>query len=369
MRLVHYYPRALVGDGGPTRAMWQWAVAAHTAGCRVAILCDAGLQASESPLRNPLIPTIPLDHVVFGGIRIPRRLSRALGPDDILLLHSTYIPGNVVAACVARRVGIPYIVMPHGGYDGTSRARRRVRKALWQPIERTYLERALGVHLFFDTEAPDAARVAPKARWIVAPTGCDFQKTAWDGGTGRYLAWFGRYDIRHKGLDLLVSALKRLDHRVPLRLHGRSSEDSREDVHQLVAAAGVADLVTVGGPVTGSEKVRFLCAAAAYVHPSRWESHSQALVEALAHGVPSVVSASCSIAPELRAADAAILVEPTPEAIAHGVSAILDNPRYYSQRAQLFVGRTLAWPGIVQSYLDQIDVLRRAGAGPSPHKG
>lgn len=359
MRLVHYYPRALVGDGGPTRAMWTWASATCSAGCDVAVVYDADLEA-QSPLRNPDVPVIPLKHTGAGLVRAPRQLASVLTAGDVLVLHSTYIPGNIAAAWSARRHGVPYIVMPHGGYNVRARGRRHRRKRLWLPIERAYLERALAVHVFFETETRDAAEVAPSARWLVAPTGFDMPAEHWDGGTGGYLAWLGRYDIRTKGLDLLVHAMGQLpmQDRLPLRLHGRRSEDSPEDVEKIAQASGLADVVTVGGQIGEDEKRDFFRRAVAYVHPSRWESHSLGLVEALAYGIPSVVSVFCVIAPELEAADAAVIVEPTPDGIAQGISAILRRPHQYSDRAIHFVQTSLAWNVIIERYLGQIERLR-----------
>ena len=365
MRLVHYYPRALIGDGGPTRAMWDWASAAYNAGCDVSVIYDADLQ-TQSPLRNPAIPIIPLKHTGTGAVKMPRRLAANLAADDVLVLHSVYIPSNVVAAWAARRCGVPYIVMAHGGYDRRARSRRRYRKQAWLPVERAYLEGSLAVHLFFNSEVPDAAEVAPNARWLVAPTGFDLPADRWDGGTGGYLAWIGRYDIRHKGLDLLVDAMSRLaiPDRRPLRLHGKRSENSAEDIQGIAQASGVTDAVTAGGQLAGSDKVDFLRRAVAYIHPSRWEAYSLALVEALAYGVPSVVSVSCSIAHDLQAAEAAIIVEPTPDSIAGGISAILRSPQQYSDRAVQFVRTRLTWTAIIENYLLQIENLRRGRLGP-----
>jgi glycosyltransferase involved in cell wall biosynthesis len=360
MRLVHYYPRALVGDGGPTLAMWEWASATESAGCDVAIIYDPDLKG-KSVARNQAIRLLPLDHVRAGRFYVPRRLGQVLRRDDVLVLHSAYIPGNSAAAWVARQQGVPYIVMAHGGYAKRARQRRHRRKQVWLPVERAYLERALAVHLFFESETRDAAQVAPGARWIVAPTGFDLPADRWDGGTGGYLAWIGRYDIRTKGLDLLVQALTRLpgEDRRPVRLHGKRSEDGPEDIESLAQQSGVGDAVSVGGLVSGSDKAAFFRRAAAYVHPSRWESHSIAIVEALAYGIPSVISVYCSIAPKLRAADAAVIIEPTPDAIAAGISAILRNPQHYSDRARQFVRTNLAWPAIIDDYFNQIERLRR----------
>jgi glycosyltransferase involved in cell wall biosynthesis len=339
--------------------MWTWASATHAAGCDVAVVYDADLEA-QSPLRNPEIPIVPLKHTGAGLIRVPRQLGAVLTTRDVLVLHSTYIPGNVGAAWSARRHGVPYIVMPHGGYNARARKRRHRRKRLWLPVERAYLERALAVHVFFDNETRDAAEVAPNARWLIAPTGFDMPADRWDGGTGGYLAWLGRYDIGTKGLDLLVHAMGRLPtpDRRPLRLHGRRSEDSPEDVAKIAQASGLADVVMVGGQIDEGEKADFFRRALAYVHPSRWESHSLGLVEALAYGIPSVVSVFCVIAPELRAADAAVIVEPTPDGIARGISAILRSPQQYSERATHFVKTSLAWNAIIDHYLQQIERLQ-----------
>jgi glycosyltransferase involved in cell wall biosynthesis len=339
--------------------MWTWANATYSAGCDVAVLYDADFEA-QSPFRNGAIPMVPVKHTGAGGFRVPSQLAAALTTRDVLVLHSVYIPGNVGAAWSARRHGVPYIVMPHGGYNARARNRRHRRKRLWLPVERAYLERALAVHVFFENEIHDAAEVAPNARWLVAPTGFDMPADRWDGGTGGYLAWLGRYDIRTKGLDLLVHAMSKLPtpDRRPLRLHGRRSEDSPEDVARIAQASGLADVVTVGGEIGENEKADFLRRAVAYVHPSRWESHSLGLVEALAYGIPSVVSMFCVIAPELRAADAAVIIEPTPDGIARGMSTILRSAREYSDRAVHFVQTNLAWNAIIDNYLRQIERLR-----------
>jgi glycosyltransferase involved in cell wall biosynthesis len=360
MRLVHYYPRALVGDGGPTRAMWQWVSAAHGAGCEVAVLYDAAL-VGPSSFRNPAIQTIGLAHSGVGLFRAPRSLAEVLIPDDVLVLHSTYVPANLSAAWTAHRRGVPYIVMPHGGYNSQSRQRRWRRKQAWLPLERAYLDRALAVHVFFETETHDAAQVASNARWLIAPTGFHMPTARWDGGTGGYVAWIGRYDIRTKGIDLLVHAIGRLPvtDRRPLRLYGRVSEDSPEDISRLARLSGLADFVTVGGELPECDKGDFLRRSIAYVHPSRWESHSIAIIEALAYGIPSVISKFCSIAPNLHAAQAAVIVDATPDDIARGISTVLRAPQHYSESALEFVRTSLNWNLIARDYVRQIENLLR----------
>jgi len=100
--------------------MWEWASATYGAARGVAVLYDGDLH-TQSVLRNPAIPLIPLKHTGRGRIRMPRRLAAQLTTDDVLVLHSAYLPANICAAWTARRHGIPYIVMPHGGYNRQAR--------------------------------------------------------------------------------------------------------------------------------------------------------------------------------------------------------------------------------------------------------
>jgi glycosyltransferase involved in cell wall biosynthesis len=140
-------------------------------------------------------------------------------------------------------------------------------------------------------------------------------------------------------------------------MHGRSSYDSGVEVQRIAHASNVAAAVTIGGELAGSEKADFLRRAVAYVHPSRWESHSLAIVEALAYGIPSVVSEFCAIAPQLQATNAAVIVDPTPACIAQGISTVLRDPQQYSARAVRFVETNLAWDVIIKNYFEQLESL------------
>ena len=248
MRLVHYYPRALVGDGGPTRAMWEWANAAHAAGCEVLVLYDAGLEA-ESAFRNPAIRTIPLAHTGVGRFQAARGLSGALRPDDVLILHSAYLPGNVAVALAAMRCASSTTsscrtaaTTSRPGTGGITGNRRgcpssvRISSGRWRSM------------------CSSRARCATSGRWRQRPAGSSRPLASrvpaerWDGGTGGYLAWIGRYDIQTKGLDLLVEAMSHLPtaDRRPLRLHGKRSEGSPEDLKSIARELGLADQVNVG---------------------------------------------------------------------------------------------------------------------------
>jgi glycosyltransferase involved in cell wall biosynthesis len=241
------------------------------------------------------------------------------------VLHSGYVLFNLVVACGAVRRGVPYVVMPHGAYDPHIRARRRVVRSLWEVAERWVLTRAAAVNVFFSAETEHVRRLAPQAVTITAPTAFETPERGWrSSGARGYVAWLGRYDVRHKGLDRLLDAMVRTprDARPALQLRGRDHKDSRAAVERMVRERGLVGDVEVGGPVEGAAKDRFLLEAAAYVHPARWESYGIALVENLALGVPCLTTMDINLGPELERAGAALVVEGSVDGLSRGLEAI-----------------------------------------------
>jgi len=257
-RIVHYYPRAASGDGGVTNAMWAWAEAQAEFGLNVAVL------HMEEPTRRPIpdsISSIGMPHIVGPSKRTlrPKRLEDHLTSDDVLILHSGWLLHNLVAGRAAMKASVPYVVVPHGALFPKIRFRRRHLKGLWEPWERALFRRAAAVHVFFDQEVNEARSFSPSTPVIIGPTGAQPSQRTWTGGGG-YIAWLGRFDIEHKGLDLLMETARRFDPEDGPRfiLHGKPSRNSSDEVKELAESMGVGDLVAVNGPITGPEKDDFL---------------------------------------------------------------------------------------------------------------
>ncbi|CAN5779146.1 hypothetical protein BH23CHL7_BH23CHL7_06630 [soil metagenome] len=273
----------------------------------------------------------------------------------MLVLHEGWVTGNLVAAREARDAGVPYIVMPHGVYDPDWRRYLKPPRVVREAFERSMLEKARAVHVFFRSEAFDIQRIAPAARFVVVPTGFSRAVPQWTGGGG-YLSWVGRYDPHHKGLDLLVDAVSLLsvNERPRVVLHGYDYMGGMEQLRAYVARAGVRDWIEVEGAVTGESKMDFLRKSDGYLHPSRWECHSMALLENLAIGVPSVVSGSIHIAGLLDRRRAALIAQPDPESVAAGMLALPGRRDELAESARRLVEAEFAWPNLVPRFLDEL---------------
>jgi glycosyltransferase involved in cell wall biosynthesis len=304
-------------------------------------------------------PGLTIEHVAHRGrhrlVKHPLELERHLGRRDLLVLHEGWVYSNMAAAAAARRAGVPYVVMPHGVYDPAWTPYLKPPRWLRDQLERRVLEGAAAAHLFFESEAPAIARLAPGASMLLAPTGYDVPSERWSG-EGGYLAWLGRVDPFNKGLDVLVGAIALLPSgsRPLLRVHGYDYKGGIGRLEQLVAQRSLEPWVQIGPALAARAKLTFLQQSSGYVLPSRWECHSIALLENLALGVPCVVSSVIHIAPELRSANAAILAPPDEEPLARALLEIASEPHELGERGRAFVAHRLSWHVVMARYAAEL---------------
>ena len=362
-RIVHYYPGAM-GNSGVTFALWSWARVQAASGSEVCVLHAPPAHAPRE------ISFVSKDHCrALSEQSVPHRgrhrmtlrpvaLDRYLGRNDLLVLHEGWVLGNIVAAAAARRARVPYVVMPHGVYESAWRKYLKLPRCLRDRFERRLLEGAAAVHLFFDSEIADVAALAPGARFMTVPTGFDLPDERWTGGGG-YLAWIGRIDPVHKGLDALVGAIARLapDQRPMLRIRGYDYKGGIARLQSLIEERGVTEWVHLDGVIAGAEKMRFLQRADGYIHPSRWECHSIALLENLALGVPCLVSSAIHIARTLKRSSAAVLAQPSEAGLAAALPRLAAGWPEVASRGRALIGDQFNWKILMPQFYSAIGHL------------
>jgi UDP-glucose:(heptosyl)LPS alpha-1,3-glucosyltransferase len=162
-------------------------------------------------------------------------------------------------------------------------------------------------------------------------------------------------DFEKRGLPDFLRAFARVAREEPRAralVVGKEARPGR--YRRLAAELGVEDRVSFRPPL--GEVERFYHALDAYVHAARWEEFGMTVLEAMACGVPAVVSAGTGAA-ELAAGPARELVlpEPSPEALA---AAMLRLAREPALRAALAAeGPGLAAPHTLDAHGRRVAAL------------
>jgi glycosyltransferase involved in cell wall biosynthesis len=358
MRIIHYQPQFLGRDSGTANAGRGWAAAMARAGSDVLVLVDqttAGRPAPEG------VELVALEHSLRKALRFPRGVSRAFGSADVVVLHGGWFLGNIVVGRACLRKGVPFVITSHGAYAPEVFETRVATKRVWAAtLERPHLRRALAVHVFFPEQATQVRRLGVNPPTIVAPNGITVPETArWDGGSGGYLLWLGRFHPVQKGLDLIVRAVAGMpaSQRPEVRLHGPDWRGQKARVRDLVRELDVEQWIRIGEPIYGDEKWELIGRAAGCVFPSRSDACPVAVSEAAALGVPTLV-AGYPLGEFLATRNAAVRVEHEPSSVADGIALLISaQAPELGARARSVARQSLSWEAVTRSWTVQVSSI------------
>jgi glycosyltransferase involved in cell wall biosynthesis len=322
LRLLHVVPSYLPGHryGGPIASVHGLARALVGRGHRVEVWTTDQDDGERLPVGEGEIRCLDGVQVRYFKVQGPARLRyapglrRALEREiqgfDWLHAHGLFQFPSHWALSAARRVGLPAALSPRGMLQQEVLSERgRWRKAAWlRWLERGNLAGLSGLHLTSEVERvtlPFLGHVWPTP-WMI-PNGIETTQEEAPGldeldsgllarlQSGEPLLLFlGRLSWK-KGLDRLAEFLPHWP-RGHLLVAG-PDDGYRAQFEQQLRRAGLADRVTLLGPVRGRAKAALLAHADLLVLPSRSENFANVVVEALARGLPALVT------PEVGAAE------------------------------------------------------------------
>jgi poly(glycerol-phosphate) alpha-glucosyltransferase len=216
---------------------------------------------------------------------------------DVLHVHSVFVPMN---AAITRAWPGPVIVSPHGGFDPVSLRRSFFRKQVYSALyEKRMVRRAATTVALTEVEAKQVRAYAGDVATAVVPNGVapcragiagmSFRHSVGVPPDARLAVFVGRLDVRHKGLDRLVAAAADAP-AWRFLLAGPDHRGGHRRLQRMAADLGIAERIYLVGQLEPASVASAYAAADLFVLPSRWEGLPMSLLEALAQGVPSLVS-------------------------------------------------------------------------------
>lgn len=285
-------------------------------------------------LNEPTRPTDLSSNALGPGLtsyRYSRKLLpwlRAHGAEyDRVIVHGLWQYLSFAAWRRFRKSAIPYYVFPHGMLDPWFKRAyplKHLKKWLYWPwAEYRVLRDAAGV-IFTSEEERLQARESfwlYRCRERVSPLGLEApppnSAAARAAFLNRYpelqnaqiLLFLGRLHPK-KGCDLLIETLPRdAESKFSLVLAGPDSIGWRRQLELRVAQLGLASKIVFTGMLEGELKQGAFAAADAFILPSHQENFGISVVEALAAGVPVLISGRVNIWREIDAENAGYVEE------------------------------------------------------------
>ena len=372
LHLTPYYAPAYA-FGGVTRAVEGMARALIERGHTVTMLTTDALSQTERY-------TGALD-VVQEGVRVTRLRNRSLrlrgqfnlstpfgmnatAADllkdvDILHTHEFRTAENLLVTPIAAKLNIPMVLSPHGTL--TLSTGRGALKSAWDRLLSPSVARRIGMVVGLTLQEAEEARTAWKSfgldpartRFEVVPNGVNADEFAHLEGRSAFRERYGLGDSvvclfmgrlhPRKGVEALVRAFNQAN--IP---NSRLLIVGPDEGMLALLQAIKGDQTVITGYLDGQKRLAALAAADLFCLPATGEGLSMAALEALAAGLPTILSPGCNL-PEVAQVGAGLIVEPQVEPLAAALRDLLpdaDRRAAMASAGQRLVRERFTWASV-----------------------
>jgi len=236
---------------------------------------------------------------ILAALRLSPELKKALtaaAPSaDVIHNHGLWLMPNVYAGLAARQADRPFVVSPRGMLAPEAlRLSRRKKRLFWALVQNQALAKAAAWHATSAVEAADIRNFGIRAPIAVIANGIDVNREAAQhvGGAQQRTVLFLSRLHPHKRLQNLIEAWSSVSAQRPewrLTIVGPDEGGHRAELEGLARKRG-AERISFLGAVYGERKNQVLASADLFVLPTKSENFGLAVAEALAAGVPAIVT-------------------------------------------------------------------------------
>jgi glycosyltransferase involved in cell wall biosynthesis len=371
MKILHvapaYYPATYWG--GPTfstYALCNSLAALPEVELRV-LTCDSagpsvGLRVHVTgfPIRFPDGYDVYFTRRVVGRDIAPGLIARLwgmIGWADVVLLTATYSFPTIPTLLTCRLRDRPLVWSPRGALQAShewSLARHQSLKRAFEQICRIVKPRQCVLHVTAEAEKQASLARLPGFRAAIIPNAVEMPAglppRIWTPNGVLRLLFLSRLDPK-KGLENLLAAMASLDPKTTLDVYGTGDPSYVRSLKKLTADLGLSTRVRYHGHVDGHQRLEAFINADLFVLPTHSENFGMVVAEALAHGVPTVVSRGAPW-PELESRDCGLWVCNEPESLALAIESLREvDLAAMGRRGRAWMQEEYGWAGVAQKFM------------------
>jgi glycosyltransferase involved in cell wall biosynthesis len=302
-----------------------------------------------------------------------RALLREAGAAEVIHNHSLWMMPNLYPAWAARGRACRLITSPRGTLSPWARRRSVwLKRLMWLLGQGQAIRASHGFHATAENEYRDIRAAGLRGPVAIVPNGIDIgpepDHAPTDNGRRRLL-FVGRLHPV-KGIDRLLQAWHRIEARFPtweLQLVGDGEPAHVKQLKQMADNLGVRR-VSFPGPAFGVDKRRQYQQAELFVLPTHSENFGLVVAEALAHGVPAIVTKGAPWS-GLETRDCGWWIEQGVDALADCLQSALELPpeqlRDKGRRGRLWMEQEFSWDHVGRMMLETYRWFIGGGTPPA----
>ena len=352
MKVLHVIPSVSAKRGGPGAAIVPMIKALIDRGVEAEIattnengdgVLDVSLEGQTQYLGAPIrffersIPPIGPFKDFLPSLSFRRWLHANISQYSVIHVHSIFSFLPTTAMRLARRSNIPLVVRPLGMLDEWSLRQKALKKKTYLSlIEQKNLAGANAIQAMSPQEKLEIGHLFFPGKIAVIPHGitpsplisnarkalCEKLSLPADE---KIILYMSRFHPK-KGLDLLISSLGNLkDTSFTLILAGTGAPEYEVEIRNMLERAGIMSRTLLPGFTSGADKDLFLQGADLFALTSYDENFGISVLEALAVGLPTVITKEVALSEFVARKDLGIIPTATADSVTDALRIAFDR--------------------------------------------
>lgn len=377
--ISHYMPA--INFGGPLRVAHGLSKSLLEQGHEVTVCC-LNMASIDSDLDVSVNSITKLDGVRVCYSRTPclrywgfspgllKRVYLEAKYADIVLIHFHYQFSSIVGAWCARLLKKPYIVFTHGSLNHHGvKARHGIFKKLYLSCFESKNFKS-SKFMAYQSEMERQQSIDFGAKSLIVPIGIDLDLISYNFDINHFrlkykdtenkfkFVYLGRLAIG-KGLDLLLHAMHQLLNKgydPYLLIIGGGERGYEKFLYQKVKKLNLCNNVMFTGILDGVEKYDVLLGANVFVLPSRSEGTSIATLEAMALGLPVIVTDRVCLSEDIIREKCGLVVPYDCKALQLGMENMINckDLKEMGEIARQYSRKNYSWRDISEEFIKKI---------------
>lgn len=280
-----------------------------------------------------------------------RVLPKPFDRPDLAIFQECYRPVYLSIARNLRKNGIPYIIVPHGELGREAQKKKLLKKLVANILLfNRFTEHSMAIQCLSKREYEETAFGKNK---FIGTNGVEIPKSKKEdfSSAGVKIIYIGRLDAYHKGLDLLLEAVRLskpdlIKNKCEIELYGPDYAGRFDHVHSLIQENDVQDLVSLNYEIIGEDKARKLLEADIFIQTSRFEGMPLGILEAMSYGLPCLVSEGTAVGEIISEAHAGWVAKTNAKDIANRLAeAVYERSKWaeYGENGRKAVQEKYSW--------------------------
>ena len=287
----------------------------------------------------------------FYSCTLHKMLAKNAKDFDIIHITSVFLFASTLGAYYAKKYKKPYIISPRGSLmkEPLSRKSTFLKKIYLACIEKNNLKNADAIHFTSSQEEKEykEEKFPVKGSFLI-PNSFDIVDFKKEVGKGTVRRHFGIPDNAplvlflsriswKKGFDTLIPAFKNVRDAIPdakLLIAGGDEEGYKKNVGLLITNYKLQNDVIFTGMLLGDDKIGAYKDANVFVLPSYSENFGMVVVEALALGIPTIITEGVALSSEIKKENIGIVVKKDVRELSNAIISVLQHPEKFSKMTE-----------------------------------